>query len=86
MSNDFVDGYGPEVYTLHKAPEGTYNVSAKYFASHQPSCITGSTSAIVFVVQRMGQFGNEEVAFRTVRLARHNQMNEVHTVKVGRTA
>ena len=82
LSRDFREGYGPEVYTLHKAPEGPYTASTKYFANHQPSRITGSTSAIVVVVQRMGEFGNEEVAFKTVRLTANGQMQELHRVQV----
>merc|ERR1711998_670877 len=63
VSRDFTQGYGPEVYTLPKAPPGKYQVETNYYASHQDSRSTGSTSAIVWSIEKLGRFGEEVVQF-----------------------
>ncbi|WP_287280595.1 VIT domain-containing protein [Treponema sp.] len=35
ISNDFTQGYGPEEFCIHEAPEGTYKIEANYYANHQ---------------------------------------------------
>jgi len=82
VSRDFTDGYGPEVYTLPNAPKGSYGVETNYYASHQDSTATGSTSAVVWTIERMGRFGEEKVAFKSVRLTKHKQRQRVLTVDV----
>lgn len=82
VSRDFIDGYGPEVYTLPIAPSGAYKVSTKYFASHHASQSTGTTSAIIWSITKMGNFGSESVQFSSVRLNRHKQRQQVLEISV----
>jgi len=82
VSRDFRQGYGPEVYTATIAPPGEYAVSAKYFASHQASATTGSTSAVVWCVASLGDAGKERVSFASVRLTAHKQRQTVLRVRV----
>jgi len=77
VSRDFTQGFGPEVYTLPKAPPGTYKVETNYYASHQGSATTGATSAVIWSVQHMGRFANEQLQFSTVRLTKHKQRQQV---------
>jgi len=80
VSRDFTGGYGPEVYTLPKAPPGEYKVETNYFSSHQASSATGSTSAVVWSIQDMGRFDIEQVQFSSVRLTSHKQRQQVLSV------
>jgi len=82
VSRDFTDGYGPEVYTLPRAPKGQYAIDAKYYASHQDSTGTGSTSAVVWSVKKLGRFDEEEVQFSSVRLTKHKQRQQVLAIDV----
>ena len=82
VSRDFTDGYGPEVYTLPRAPKGQYAIDAKYYASHQDSTGTGSTSAIIWSVKKLGRFDEEVVQFSSVRLTKHKQRQQVLAIDV----
>jgi len=82
VSRDFTDGYGPEVYTLPRAPKGTYKVSTNYYASHQDSASTGSTSAVIWSISKLGTFGDERVQFSSVRLGQHKQRQQVLEIEV----
>jgi len=77
VSRDFTQGYGPEVYTLPRGPEGTYKVETNYYSSHQHSSSTGATSAVIWSVQNLGRFGQEKMQFSSVRLTRHKQRQVV---------
>ena len=77
VSRDFTQGFGPEVYTLPKAPPGVYKVETNYYASHQASASTGATSAVIWSVQHMGRFEQEVLQFSTVRLMHHKQRQQV---------
>jgi len=77
ISRDFTGGYGPEVYTLPKAPTGKYRVETNYFSSRQASSATGSTSAVVWAIEDMGRFESETLHFSSVRLTGHKQRQEV---------
>jgi len=82
MSKDFTQGYGPEVY-VNKAPvAGKYEIKAKYFANHNDSALTGTTSAVLYVVENMGDFATEKLSFETVRLQKDKQMQNVFEVHV----
>ena len=82
VSRDFIGGYGPEVYTLPRAPKGTYNVETNYYESHQASCSTGSTSAVVWSITNMGRFETEVINFSSVRLVTQKQRQEVLTITI----
>jgi len=77
VSRDFTGGFGPEVYTLPKAPTGIYQVETNYYASHQASATTGATSAVIWSVQHMGRFDKEVLQFSSVRLTTHKQRQQV---------
>lgn len=82
VSRDFTDGYGPEVYTLPTAPTGKYGVATNYYASHQCSASTGSTSAVIWSITKMGRFEEEELQFSSVRLGQHKQRQTVLSIDV----
>ena len=82
VSRDFTDGYGPEVYTLPRAPKGRCGVATNYYASHQSSASTGSTSAVIWSITNMGRFEQEEVQFSSVRLSQHKQRQQVLSIDV----
>jgi len=82
VSRDFTGGYGPEVYTLPRAPTGTYRVETHFYASHQASSATGSTSAVVWSIKDLGKFGQEQVQFASVRLTQHKQRQQVLAIEV----
>jgi hypothetical protein len=79
LSKDMTQGYGPEVYLLKKPAEGRYTVKAKYYASHQSSTLTGTTSAVVWAMRGSADC---TVQFETVRLSRNAQKTDVLTVEV----
>lgn len=79
LSKDMTQGYGPEVYLLKKPAAGRYAVQAKYFASHQASSLTGTTSAVVWTMQNSADC---TVQFETVRLNRKAQKIDVLTLVV----
>jgi hypothetical protein len=90
LSKDFTQGYGPEVYILKEAANGStregremvgeYRVFAKYFSSHQDSALTGTTSAVVWTIEKNG--GTKDIHFQFVRLDTHKQKTHVATVKI----
>ena len=52
LSRDFRQGYGPEVYIIKKAQPGEYKGLTNFYGSHQDSKLTGSTSAVVWVLHK----------------------------------
>eukprot|EP00523_Entomoneis_sp_CCMP467_P008449 CAMPEP_0168736346 /NCGR_PEP_ID=MMETSP0724-20121128/9813_1 /TAXON_ID=265536 /ORGANISM="Amphiprora sp., Strain CCMP467" /LENGTH=1182 /DNA_ID=CAMNT_0008783541 /DNA_START=92 /DNA_END=3640 /DNA_ORIENTATION=- len=90
LSRDFTQGYGPEVYILKNSAAQqatkkgeTFEVLTKYFSSHQDSKLTGSTSAVVWMIKKQ-EDGKNQVKFNFVRLNTNKQKNLVATVKVER--
>jgi len=81
MSRDFTEGYGPEVYLARKfADKGTYEVFAKYFASHQhDSALTGSTSAVLWTME--DRIEGKEVKFNFVRLNTYKEKTHVASLR-----
>jgi hypothetical protein len=59
---------------------GDYKVYAKYYASHQDSFLTGTTSAVVWTIEKDG--GKKSFKFNLVRLNTHQQKTQVATAKV----
>lgn len=82
ISRDFTQGYGPEVYICPRAPDGTYDIQANYFASHQASGCTGGTSAIIWSIENLGNFEEERVQFTTTRLLKNMQRQSVLKINV----
>ena len=69
------------MYTLPQAPKGGDSVQTNYYASHQDSSATGSTSAVIWSIKHMGRFGEEEVQFASVRLTQHKQRQQVLSIE-----
>jgi len=100
LSRDFTSGYGPEVYLLKdsipaetaegvtrgtRRMVGEYKVDAKFYASHQDSSLTGSTSAVVWTMAKTSKSGRDasnEMNFRFVRLDTHKQRTRVATIEL----
>lgn len=82
LSRDFTGGYGPEVYILRSATAGKYIVSAKYYGGHQASMTTGATSVVLWTVTNLGDWGREDVRFKSVRLTSDKQKETVFTLKL----
>jgi hypothetical protein len=48
MSNDFTQGYGPEVFTIKQALPGTYTVQANYYGNRQQKFAGATTVQLEF--------------------------------------
>lgn len=66
VSRDFIQGYGPEEYVLHRAHPGVYTVKAHYFGSHQQT-IYGQCTVTVDVYTDYGR-PSEKHEVLTLRL------------------
>lgn len=86
LSRDFTEGYGPEVYMAKHgvADAGSYEVLAKYYASHQDSALTGTTSAVVWTIESEGENGKRCIKFDFVRLDTHKEKTKVATATVSK--
>lgn len=82
LTKDFTQGYGPEVYMSRRAPPGDYKIQCKYFASHQVSATTGTSSAVVWSIRFMGDPVKEDVAFKTIRLSGQKDMHDVMSITI----
>jgi len=97
LSRDFTQGYGPEVYLLKdvileeaaagmtrqsRGMVGEYHVSAKYYASHQDSALTGATSAVVWTIAKQKDGKEDAMEFGFVRLDSHKQKTQVATIRI----
>jgi len=83
LSRDFRHGYGPEIYIAKQgsAMKGTYDVYAKYYASHQDSKLTGTTSAVVWTIS-INKNGQKNLKFKYVRLDTQKQKSCVANVSI----
>jgi len=82
ITKDFTQGYGPEVYMAGCGAPGDYQVKCHYYASHQATAKTGTTSAVVWAITKMGTWDEETLTFRTVRLSGQKQTHDVMTVNL----
>jgi len=82
ISKDFTQGYGPEIYLLPHAPSGNYHVRAKFYASHQASLATGTTSVVIWTFANLGTSHSSAMDFRTVRLSSKSEKMEVLHVEI----
>jgi len=81
LSRDFTQGYGPEVYILKDPREGKFDIFAKYFASHQDSTLTGTTSAVLWTMKKCDN-GENEIEFHNTRLGTHKEKTKVAVVSL----
>jgi uncharacterized protein YfaP (DUF2135 family) len=65
ISNDMIEGYGPEEFMIKKAIRGDYIIKVKYFASHEQK-IMGETviRAEIYTDYASGKEKREEIVFR----------------------
>lgn len=78
VSRDITDGYGPEEYLIHAAPDGDYAILANYYGSRQQTVVGPATiTATVFT-----NWARADEARRTltVRLDEPKEKVEVGTI------
>jgi len=75
ISRDFTRGYGPEEYMIKKAPNGSYDIRAKYFSNTQQGLTGGTTILCTFFTNYMRE--NEERQFVTLRLSSNKEETKV---------
>jgi len=80
LTKDVTQGYGPEMYLLEKAPNGSYQIKVKYFA-HDANRKTTRTKVYATVYKHWGK-GNEEVETKVVSLASNKEMHPILTLNM----
>ncbi len=75
MSNDFTQGYGPEVFTIKRALPGTYTVEANYYGNRQQK-FAGATTVQLEFQTAFGQPNAQRQAI-TRRLKDNKQVIDV---------
>ncbi|WP_185230312.1 VWA domain-containing protein [Teredinibacter franksiae] len=75
MSNDVTQGYGPEFYQNERAPNGKYQIFAKYF-SDNPNKLGLKTKVNVRVIENWGTREQTEVS-RNIVLNKPDQKQKV---------
>ena len=80
ITRDVTGGYGPEMYTLRKAPTGSYEVKINYFGS---DANRSSTRTKVYLTIYKG-FGtkDERVVTKTVQLSNESETRSVAKLKI----
>jgi Ca-activated chloride channel family protein len=84
LSRDFTAGYGPEEYSLKRAPVGAYAVKANFYGSNSQS-LTGPTTVQATVFTNFGR-PNEQRRTLTLRLTEAKEVVDVGTVRFGDAA
>jgi len=80
LTMDVIQGYGPEMYVLEKAPAGTYTIRAKYFSSDANRAST-RTKVFATVYRDWGR-PTESVRKKTVVLRDGKEMHDLATIVV----
>lgn len=81
VSEDITDGFGPELYEIHKARKGTYVIRAHYYASHQQT-VFGPATCTLTVYTDWGR-ENQSQTVTTTRLDKERSMVPVGTASYG---
>lgn len=84
VSEDITDGYGPELYEIRKAREGTYHIRAHYYASHQQT-VFGPATCTLTVYSDWGR-PNQTQRVTSTRLDHAHEMVPVGTASYGAAA
>lgn len=82
VSRDVTDGYGPEEYLIHAAPQGVYTIKAKYYGSRQQTVVGPATvTATVFT-----DWGRAEAKLQTLtlRLDKPSEMVDIGSIAFGK--
>jgi uncharacterized protein YfaP (DUF2135 family) len=80
ITTDVTTGYGPEMFTLPKAPTGDYQVRVKYFSSDVNRAST--RTKVYATIYRGWGTGQEQMMRKVVTLTEGKEMHDVATVKV----
>ena len=80
LSPDFTGGYGPEEYSLRRAPGGAYSVKANFFGSRAQS-LTGPTTVQATIITDYGR-PNEARRSVTLRLTSARDVVDVGTIEI----
>ncbi len=75
LTQDVTQGYGPEMYVLRRAPQGTYNVFAHYFASNRNRA-SARTKVYVTMIENWGT-PSEQVTERVIALETGKQKHAI---------
>ncbi|MBU2929762.1 VIT domain-containing protein [Winogradskyella psychrotolerans] len=78
ISEDLVDGYGPESYWIKKAQKGNYEISVDYY-SDSVQKITGPAGLKVTIFRNYGK-PNEEKEIKVFRLSDEDTKRKVETI------
>ena len=81
VSEDITDGYGPELYEIHTAQEGSYAIRAHYYASHQQT-IFGPATCTLTVYTDWGR-PEQEQRITSTRLDKEREMVPIGSVEYG---
>ncbi|MFT5526212.1 MAG: Ca-activated chloride channel family protein, partial [Pirellulaceae bacterium] len=82
MTQDFTQGYGPEVYNLRKAMPGKYQIKAHFYGSSQQT-LTGGTTIAATVITNYGR-PNESRKSITVRLSSQDEEVDIGSIVFGK--
>lgn len=80
LSRDFTQGYGPEVFTIHRPIPGTYVVKAHYFGNHQQKLAGDVTVQAEFLTQF--DTGDSQRQATTRRLEDQKELIEIGRFRV----
>ena len=80
LSRDFTGGYGPEEYSLRRAPGGAYAVKANYFSSRAQS-LTGPTTVQATIITDYGRLTEARRSI-TIRLTSARDVVDIGAVDV----
>ena len=96
VSNDFTQGYGPEVYSIRRPLPGTYRVQAHYFGDRRQS-LTGPVTVQLEFQTRFGsagrrtcrgdeapEDGKQEIEIARSRCSRRYALRAARALRVGR--
>ncbi|MEZ4382937.1 MAG: DUF2135 domain-containing protein [Nannocystaceae bacterium] len=84
ISRDVTQGYGPEMYTLERAPAGKYQIVAHYFAS-DANRMSARTKVEVGIYEKFGT-PQERLRERVVVLESGKDRHLIDTVEIGGAA
>lgn len=78
VSRDFRQGFGPEEYMLRNAPQGEYQIRAKYFSNSRQD-MSGATTVYLVLIRDFGR-ASEIRKQVTLRLSQSKEQIHVGTV------
>jgi uncharacterized protein YfaP (DUF2135 family) len=80
ITRDVTQGYGPEVYAVHRAVPGRYRIQTNFFGSGAQN-LTGPTTVQATVITDFGR-ANEKRRALTVRLAERRDVVDIGEVAI----